>query len=97
MAQVGQCLAQQRAMAAGHPGQLTGLASLLRGEPREVEGVVLRGAVTAHRDDEAQGHRVLARVVEGVIPGVGKNSATVKGTGEAGTEGRAIGPRSFSR
>ena len=64
VAEVGQRLAQQHAVAALHLGLHQRVERLVGGEPGEVERVVLRGAVAGHRHDERQRHGVLARVVE---------------------------------
>src|SRR5689334_18637817 len=56
---------EQPALAAGHLGQQPLVPGLVRGEPGQLERVLLGRAVALHRHDVGQRDRVLARVVEG--------------------------------
>ncbi len=76
-------LAQQRAVAAGHLGELTGLPGLLRREPGEVERVVLGGAVTADGHDVDHRDGVLARVVASRRPDLVSGIITLANLREA--------------
>ena len=53
--EVGQGLPEEDAVAAFHLGLDAGVEGLVRGQPGEVEGIVLRGAVAGHGDDEGAG------------------------------------------
>lgn len=90
-------LLEQHTLPARHFALHSRGGRLLRAEPDQVQSVLPGAAVTGHRHDVGEGHRVLARVVVGSDARRGEVLGDREGLEEAGTRGRATGPRSFSR
>ncbi len=81
---MGQGLAEEDSVAAFHFCEDSRGEGFVGGEPGQVEGVLLGGAVAGDGDDEGQGDGVLAGVVEGRDAGGGEVLGDGEGHGGGG-------------